>query len=47
VPNVETLKRNLIKAWDEISAEDVRAVTDSAASRFRAVVAARSGYFEE
>ena len=47
VPNVETLKRNLIKKWDEISAEDVRAVTDSAASRLRAVVAARDGYFEE
>jgi len=47
VPNVETLKRNLINALDEISAEDVSAVTDSTASRFRAVVAARGGYFEE
>ncbi len=47
VPTVDTLKSNLIKSWAEISTDEVIAITSSTVKRFKAVVAAKGGYFEK
>ena len=45
--NLESLKRSLIKAWDDIDADMVRACNRNAHQRLEAVVKANGGYIEE
>lgn len=43
---LESLKRALVKCWDEISSETVRATCSQVPSRLRSVIRAKGGYFE-
>lgn len=43
---VESLKRALVKAWDEISVETLAKIVDNFPKRLRACVAAEGGHFE-
>ena len=45
--NLESLKRSLIKAWDSIDADMVRACSRNAHESLEAVVKANGGYIEE
>ncbi|CAF1209889.1 unnamed protein product [Didymodactylos carnosus] len=45
-PTVESLKRALIKAWDEISVETLKKVVDDFPKRLKACVEADGGHFE-
>ena len=45
--NLESLKCSLIKAWDDIDADMVRACNRNAHERLEAVVKANGGYIEE
>jgi hypothetical protein len=43
---VESLKRALIKAWEEIPLETLRKVIDDFPKRLNACIEAQGGYFE-
>ena len=45
-PTVESLKRALVKAWDEISVETFRKIVDDFSKRLKACVEAEGGNFE-
>uniref|UniRef100_A0A914DS62 Uncharacterized protein n=1 Tax=Acrobeloides nanus TaxID=290746 RepID=A0A914DS62_9BILA len=45
-PNLETLKRALVKAWDEISVETLKKIMDDFPKRLKACVEADGGHFE-
>ena len=45
-PNVGSLKRALVKAWDEISLETLQKIVDNFPKRLKACVDAKGGYFE-
>ena len=45
--NLKSLKRSLIKAWDSIDADMVRACSRNAHESLEAVVKANGGYIEE
>ena len=47
VANLGILKANLVKAWDEITAEEVRTIAESIVPRCEAVVEAKGGYIEK
>ena len=44
--NVESLKRALVKAWDEISVETLKKIVDDFPKRLKACVEADGGHFE-
>ena len=44
--NVESLKRALLKAWDEISVETLVKIVDDFPRRLKACVDANGGHFE-
>ena len=44
--NVESLKRALVKAWDEISVEILKKIVDDFPKRLKACVEADGGHFE-
>ena len=44
--NVESLKRTLVKAWDEISVETLKKIVDDFPKRLKACVEADGGHFE-
>ena len=44
---LESLKRSLLKAWDDIDADMKRASSKNAHKRFEAVVKADGGYIEK
>uniref|UniRef100_A0A914D5C5 Uncharacterized protein n=1 Tax=Acrobeloides nanus TaxID=290746 RepID=A0A914D5C5_9BILA len=45
-PTVESLKRALVKAWDEISVDTLRKIVDDFPKRLKACVEADGGHFE-
>uniref|UniRef100_A0A914CXL7 Transposase n=1 Tax=Acrobeloides nanus TaxID=290746 RepID=A0A914CXL7_9BILA len=45
-PNVESLKRALLKAWDEIDVETLAKIVDNFPKRLEKCVAANGGHFE-
>ena len=45
--NIDSLKRSLQSAWDDIPEETIRSSCLSALRRLEAVVEARGGYFED
>ena len=45
--NLDSLKRSLVTAWDDINADTVRACSEKAHRRLEAVVKAEGGYIEE
>uniref|UniRef100_A0A914E5Z9 DDE_3 domain-containing protein n=1 Tax=Acrobeloides nanus TaxID=290746 RepID=A0A914E5Z9_9BILA len=45
-PTVESLKRALMKAWDEISVETLKKIMDDFPKRLKACVEADGGHFE-
>ena len=45
-PTVESLKRALIKAWDEITIEMLENIVDNFPKRLKACVEAKGGHFE-
>ena len=45
--NLDSLKRSLVTAWDDIDADTVRACSEKAHRRLEAVVKAEGGYIEE
>uniref|UniRef100_A0A914DI04 Transposase n=1 Tax=Acrobeloides nanus TaxID=290746 RepID=A0A914DI04_9BILA len=45
-PTVESLKRALIKAWDEIKVETLSKIVDDFPNRLKACIEADGGHFE-
>ena len=45
--NLDSLKRSLIKAWNDIDPDMIRACSANAHKRFEAVVEAEGGYIEK
>ena len=45
--NLDSHKRSLVTAWDDIDADTVRACSEKAHRRLEAVVKAEGGYIEE
>ena len=45
-PNVESLKRALLKAWDEIDVETLAKIVDNFPKRLEKCIAANGGHFE-
>ena len=45
--NLDSLKRSLVTAWDDIDADTIRACSENAHKRLEAVVKAEGGYIEE
>uniref|UniRef100_A0A914CV20 Transposase n=1 Tax=Acrobeloides nanus TaxID=290746 RepID=A0A914CV20_9BILA len=45
-PNVESLKRALLKAWDEINVETLAKIVDNFPKRLEKCVAANGGHFK-
>ena len=45
--NLDSLKRSLVTAWDDIDADTVRACSEKAHRMLEAVVKAEGGYIEE
>uniref|UniRef100_A0A914EIE7 Transposase n=1 Tax=Acrobeloides nanus TaxID=290746 RepID=A0A914EIE7_9BILA len=46
IPTVESLKRALVKAWDEISVDTLRKIVDDFPKRLKACVEADGGHIE-
>uniref|UniRef100_A0A914DHV7 DDE-1 domain-containing protein n=1 Tax=Acrobeloides nanus TaxID=290746 RepID=A0A914DHV7_9BILA len=44
--NLESLKAAMVKAWDEIPLETLRAAVDDVPKRLKACIKAKGGYFE-
>lgn len=45
--NIEALKSSLVKAWDEISQDTIRAICSQVPHRMRQIVARKGGHFEK
>uniref|UniRef100_A0A914D008 Uncharacterized protein n=1 Tax=Acrobeloides nanus TaxID=290746 RepID=A0A914D008_9BILA len=43
---IESLKRDLIKAWNEITLEQLASIIDNFSERLKACVEAKGGHFE-